>query len=163
MISRHPSMAALLLVIAALPARAEPTDMQVIRNGSQSAVPGPAENFTGDVRIEMQFKREGEARLAGAVVSFAPGARTAWHTHPRGQTLIITAGKGWSQVGSGPVVELLPGDVVLCPPGKRHWHGATPTTAMSHIALHEAKDGQVVTWLEKVSDAQYLSGPGSSN
>ncbi len=133
--------------------------MQIDRKGSLPAVQGPAQWFTGEVRIEGQFQRPAPARLAGATVSFAPGARTAWHSHPLGQTLIVTAGRGWTQCAGGPVVEVEAGDIIWCPPGHKHWHGATPTTAMTHIALQEALDGKVVEWMEQVTDAEYQAGP----
>lgn len=133
--------------------------MEIIRNGSVPSVQGPAEYFTGTVRIDMPFKGQGEARVAGAIVTFEPGARSAWHTHPLGQTLIVTAGKGWTQCEGGPIVEINAGDIVSCPANHRHWHGATPTTSMTHIAVQEALDGKVVDWMEKVTDEEYLSGP----
>lgn len=135
--------------------------MDLIRNGSVSSAKGPADYFTGNVRIDMQFQRGEPSRLAGALVTFEPGARSAWHTHPLGQTLIVTAGKGWTQCEGGPIVEISAGDIIWCPPGHRHWHGATPTTAMSHWALQEALDGKVVDWMEKVSDEIYLAGPSN--
>jgi quercetin dioxygenase-like cupin family protein len=134
--------------------------MQIKRNGSQAVANGPTETFTGNVRIEPLFQSPGPAQFAGASVTFEPGARTAWHTHPCGQTLIVTGGLGWTQCEGEPKVEIRPGDVITCPADKRHWHGATPTTAMSHIAIQEAKDGKFVTWMEKVSDEQYLAAPG---
>jgi quercetin dioxygenase-like cupin family protein len=133
--------------------------MKIIRNGSVLSVQGPAEYFTGTVRIDMPFKGQGEARVAGAIVTFEPGARSAWHTHPLGQTLIVTAGKGWTQCEGGPIVEINAGDIVSCPANYRHWHGATPATAMTHIAVQEALDGKVVDWMEKVTDEEYLVGP----
>jgi quercetin dioxygenase-like cupin family protein len=135
--------------------------MELTRNGSVPSSKGPAEYFTGNVRIDMQFQRGEPSRLAGALVTFEPGARSAWHTHPLGQTLIVTAGKGWTQCEGGPIVEISAGDIISCPPGHRHWHGATPTTAMSHWALQEALDGKVVEWMEKVSDETYLVGPAN--
>lgn len=129
--------------------------MDIVRNGSRPSTRGPAEYFTGNVRIDMQFQREAPSRLAGAIVTFEPGARTAWHSHPLGQTLIVTAGKGWTQCEDGPIVEINAGDTIWCPPGHRHWHGATPTTAMTHIALQEALDGKVVEWMEYVTDKEY--------
>jgi quercetin dioxygenase-like cupin family protein len=129
--------------------------MQITRNGSQPSRKGPAEYFAGTVRIDPLFQAPEPARIAGAQVTFEPGARTAWHTHPLGQTLIVTAGCGWCQREGGPVEEIKPGDVVWFPPGVRHWHGATPTTAMTHIALQESLGGTTVTWLEHVTDAQY--------
>lgn len=134
---------------------AEDAHMDITRIGSQPSARGPAEWFTGTVRIDPLFQPKTPARAAGACVTFEPGARTAWHTHPLGQTLVITAGCGWVQREGGPVEEVHPGDVVWFPPGERHWHGATPTTAMTHIAIQEALDGKVVDWLEQVSDAQY--------
>ena len=116
---------------------------------------GPADWFTGTVRIDPLFPAKAPARAAGNSVTFEPGARTAWHTHPLGQTLIITAGCGWVQREGGPVEEVRPGDVVWFPPGEKHWHGATPTTAMTHIAIQEGLDGKMVDWLEHVSDEQY--------
>ena len=111
------------------------------------------------MRIDAPFQGEAPARVGGAIVTFEPGARTAWHTHPLGQTLIVTAGCGRAQRAGGPVEDIRPGDVIWFPPGEKHWHGATPTTAMTHIAIQEALDGKNVHWMEKVSDAQYLAGP----
>jgi quercetin dioxygenase-like cupin family protein len=133
--------------------------MDIERAGSQPSMKGPAEWFTGMVRIDPLFEARAPSRVSGASVTFEPGARTAWHTHPLGQTLIVTSGCGWTQCWGGPVEEIRPGDVVRCPPGVKHWHGATPTTAMSHIAIQEALDGKAVDWLEKVSDEHYLAGP----
>jgi quercetin dioxygenase-like cupin family protein len=129
--------------------------MQITRNGSQPSAKGPAEYFTGPVRIDSRFQGSPPARIGGAVVTFEPGARTAWHTHPLGQTLIITSGLGWVQHDGAPKEEIRPGDVVWIPPGEKHWHGATATTAMTHIAIAEALDGKSVDWMEKVSDQQY--------
>jgi quercetin dioxygenase-like cupin family protein len=132
--------------------------MEIKRNGSQPSGKGPAEWFTGTVRIDPLFQAPDPARVVGASVTFEPGARTAWHTHPLGQTLIVTSGVGWTQCWGGPKEEIRAGDVIWCPPSHKHWHGATPTTAMSHIAIQEhAGDGKVVDWMEKVSDEQYLS------
>lgn len=133
--------------------------MEIIRNGSQPSARGPEQWFTGHVRIDMPFKGAGDARISGAIVTFEPGARSAWHTHPLGQVLIVTAGKGWTQCEGEPIVEIHAGDIIICPPGHRHWHGATPTTAMTHIAVQEALDGKAVDWMEQVSDEQYLAGP----
>jgi quercetin dioxygenase-like cupin family protein len=133
--------------------------MDIIRNGSVPTAKGPVEYFTGNVRIDMPFKGKGDARVTGATVTFEPGARSAWHTHPLGQTLIVTAGKGWTQCEGGPIVEINAGDIICCPANHKHWHGATPTTAMTHIALQEALDGKVVEWMEKVTDEEYLAGP----
>ncbi|MCA9944026.1 MAG: cupin domain-containing protein [Anaerolineales bacterium] len=129
--------------------------MEIYRIGSQPSVKGPADWFTGTVRIDPLFGTKEPARTGGAGVTFEPGARTAWHTHPLGQTLIITAGCGWVQRWNGPIEEVHPGDVVQFAPGEKHWHGAAPTTAMSHIAMQEALDGKAVDWLEHVSDEQY--------
>ena len=134
--------------------------MEIARNGSLPSTRGPAGYFTGNVRIDMPFQGSGDSRVAGAIVTFEPGARSAWHTHPLGQTLIVTSGKGWTQCEGGPVVEISAGDILWCPPNHRHWHGATPTTAMTHIAIQEVLDGKVVDWMEQVTDAQYNAGPG---
>ena len=132
--------------------------MDIKRNGSQPSGKGPTEWFTGAVRIDPLFEAPDPARVRGASVTFEPGARTAWHTHPLGQTLIVTAGCGLAQREGGPIEQIQPGDVVWFPPGEKHWHGATATTAMTHIALQEARDGQVVEWMEQVSDEQYQAG-----
>jgi quercetin dioxygenase-like cupin family protein len=129
--------------------------MQITRNGSQPSGKGPAEYFTGMARIDSRFQAPDPARVSGTIVTFEPGARSAWHTHPLGQTLIITAGLGWVQRDGGPIEEVRPGDVVWFPPGLKHWHGATPTTAMAHVAIQETLNGKNVDWLEKVSDEQY--------
>ena len=129
--------------------------MNVKRSGTQPSDKGPAEYFTGTVRIDRLFEAVEPGRVVGASVTFEPGARTAWHTHPLGQTLIVTAGKGFAQRWGGPIEEIRPGDVVSFPPGEKHWHGATATTAMTHIAIQERLDGRTVDWLEKVSDEQY--------
>jgi quercetin dioxygenase-like cupin family protein len=129
--------------------------MRITRNGSQPSAKGPADYFTGTVRIDSPFQGDAPSRVSGAFVTFEPGARSAWHNHPLGQTLIVTAGCGRVQREGGPVEEIRPGDVVWFPPGERHWHGATATTAMSHIAIQEKLDGSPVTWMEKVSDEQY--------
>jgi quercetin dioxygenase-like cupin family protein len=129
--------------------------MDIQRNGSRPSAKGAAEYFTGSVRVDTLFEPPAPARGRGAMVTFEPGARTAWHTHPLGQTLIIVSGSGWAQRAGGAVEEIHPGDVVWFPPGEKHWHGATPTTAMTHIAIQEALDGKVVDWMEKVSDEQY--------
>jgi quercetin dioxygenase-like cupin family protein len=129
--------------------------MEIKRSGSQPSGKGPSEWFTGSVRIDPLFSPPDPARVAFALVTFEPGARTAWHTHPLGQTLIVTAGCGWVQHEGGPVEEIRPGDVVWFSPGEKHWHGATATTAMSHIAIQEKLNGSPVDWLEKVSDEQY--------
>lgn len=130
-------------------------DLEITRNGSQPSSRGPSDWFTGTVRLDPLFAAKESARAAATLVTFEPGARTAWHTHPLGQTLLVTAGEGWVQREGGPVQEIRPGDVVWFPPGLKHWHGATPTTALSHIAIQEHVNGKVVDWLEKVSDEQY--------
>jgi quercetin dioxygenase-like cupin family protein len=129
--------------------------MEIQRIGSQASGKGPAEWFTGTVRIDSRFQRSNPARVGGAVVTFEPGARTAWHTHPLGQTLIVTSGCGWVQREGGPVEEVRPGDVVWFEPAEKHWHGAAAATAMTHIAIAEALDGKVVDWMEHVSAEQY--------
>jgi quercetin dioxygenase-like cupin family protein len=131
------------------------TEVVVNRAGSQPSSTGAAENFTGAVRVDDRFKGSGEARISGATVTFEPGARTAWHTHPLGQTLIVTSGVGRVQHWGGPVQEIRPGDTVWIPPGVKHWHGASPTVGMSHIAFSEALDGKTVDWMEQVSNEQY--------
>ena len=130
--------------------------MEIKRNGSRPSTMGTSDHFTGAVRIDPLFQSPGPATFSGASVSFEPGAHTNWHTHPCGQTLVVTAGLGWTQCWGEAKVEIRPGDVITCPPGKKHWHGATDITGMTHIAIQEAKDGKVVEWLEKVSDEQYL-------
>lgn len=129
--------------------------MKIIRAGEAPSAAGPADWFTGTVRIDPLFAAEAPGRTAGAHVTFEPGARTAWHTHPAGQTLIVTFGRGRVQREGGPVEEICTGDVVWFPAGEKHWHGAAPETAMSHIAIQEAIDGTTVTWRERVSDAEY--------
>ncbi len=131
--------------------------MEIKRIGSQPSAKGPADWFTGVVRIDPLFAATEPARAGGASVTFEPGARTAWHTHPLGQTLIVIAGCGRVQRWGGPIEEIRPGDVVQFAPGEKHWHGAAPTTAMSHIAIQETLDGKAVDWLEQVSDEQYHS------
>jgi len=129
--------------------------MEIKRNGSQPSTKGSADWFTGTVRVDPLFQAPEPARARGAAVTFEPAARTAWHTHPLGQTLIVTAGCGRAQSWGGKVEEIRPGDVVWFPAGEKHWHGAAPTTAMTHIAIQEALDGKVVEWMEKVTDEQY--------
>ncbi len=129
--------------------------MEIKKSGSQPSSQGPADWFTGAVRIDPLIQPNAPARVAGASVTFEPGARTAWHIHPLGQTLIVTAGCGWAQCEGSPIEEIRPGDVVWFPPGEKHWHGARPTTAMTHIAIQENLDGKVVEWMEKVTDDQY--------
>lgn len=132
--------------------------MLLKRPGSQPSAKGPEEYFTGNVRIDMLNVAPAPSRVSCASVTFEPGARSAWHTHPLGQTLIVTAGCGWTQCEGEPIVEIRAGDVIWCPPGHKHWHGATPTTAMTHIAVQEALDGKNVNWMEKVTDAEYFAG-----
>jgi quercetin dioxygenase-like cupin family protein len=132
--------------------------MEIKRNGSQSSGKGPADWFTGAVRIDPLFQAPAPARVQGASVTFEPGARTAWHTHPLGQTLIVTSGFGWAQHWGGQVEEIRAGDVVWFAPGEKHWHGATATTGMTHVAVQEQLDGKVVEWMEQVSDEQYRAG-----
>lgn len=133
--------------------------MQIIRNGSQPSARGAADWFTGVVRVDPLFQAPEPARVRCVSVTFEPGGRTAWHTHPLGQILVVTAGCGRVQRWGGPLEEIRPGDVVWIAPGEKHWHGASPTTAMTHIAIQEALDGRVVEWMEHVSDEQYMSGP----
>jgi len=132
--------------------------MEIRRVRSQSSTTGSADWFTGTVRIDPLFEAPEPARVRGANVAFEPGARTAWHTHPLGQTLIVTSGFGWAQRWGGPIEEIRSGDVVWFAPNEKHWHGATPTTAMTHIAIQEALNGKVVDWMEHVTDEIYLSG-----
>jgi len=129
--------------------------MEITRIGSQPSGKGPGEWFTGSVRVDPLFQPNESRRAAAAIVTFEPGARTAWHTHPLGQTIIVTTGCGWAQREGGPIEEIHPGDVVWFPPNEKHWHGATPTTAMTHIAIQENLNGKVVDWMEKVTDEQY--------
>ncbi len=131
--------------------------MQITRNGSIPSKPGPANYFTGTVRMDMEFNTDAPARVGGVRVTFEPGARTNWHTHPLGQTIIITEGLGWARLEDEERVELRPGDIVYFPPEVRHWHGATDTTAMTHIAIAESIDGKRVEWAEPVADGDYLS------
>ncbi len=129
--------------------------MQIQRVGTKASRPGPADWFTGTVRIDAPFQGEEPSRISGATVTFEPGARTAWHTHPLGQTILIVSGLGWVQREGGPVEEVRPGDSVWFAAGEKHWHGASPEVSMAHLAVQEAVDGKVVDWLEKVSDEQY--------
>src|SRR5262245_61040187 len=141
---------------AVTPAAEKPAGSQTVSvAGSQGAAKGPAEYFTGNVRVEPLFAAKDTAPFSGSYVTFEPGARSAWHRHPAGQHLVVTNGVGWTQEWGGPVVELRAGDVVWCPPGVKHWHGATPTSALTHIALTGTIGGKNVEWLEKVSDEQY--------
>ncbi len=133
--------------------------MKLMRAGSQPSQKGPDDYFTGTVRIDPLYAAAEPARVSAGQVTFEPGARSAWHTHPLGQILVITSGCGWTQCEGEPIVEIRAGDTIWCPPGHKHWHGATPTTAMTHIAIQEARDGKAVIWMEKVTDAEYLVGP----
>src|SRR5881275_530006 len=148
---------AMPMILTAQPRASEREDskIEIKRSGSQASAKGPADWFIGTVRIDPLFDASDPGRVSGASVTFEPGARTAWHTHPLGQTLIVTAGCGWAQRWGGPIEEIRPGDVIWFPPGEKHWHGATPTAAMTHIAIQEKLDGKAVDWMEKVSDEQY--------
>lgn len=134
--------------------------MEIKRAGSRPSGKGPADWFTGTVRIDPLFQPSEPARAGGAMVTFEPGARTAWHTHPLGQTLYVISGVGRIQTKGGPVREIRPGDVVWIPPGEKHWHGGAPTTGMTHIAMQESLDGNYVTWMEQVTDAEYSAQAG---
>lgn len=153
------ALASGLMTLAGGAALAQPLEgnatMQIRRAGSQPSGKGPANYFTGGVRVDPMFPANAPSRVNGGHVTFEPGARSNWHTHPLGQTLIITSGLGWVQREGGAIEEVRPGDVVWFPPGLKHWHGATPATAMTHIAVQEALDGKNVDWLERVSDEQY--------
>lgn len=131
--------------------------MEVTRDAARKAAAGPAEYFTGKVTISGQFQRPEPSRVGGAIVRFEPGARTAWHKHPLGQTLIVTQGVGWTQVEGAPKTEFRAGDQLWCPPDQKHWHGATPTSAMTHIAIQESVNGSPVTWMEHVTDEEYFA------
>lgn len=148
------ALSALATASVAEPASAPGADLRIVRAKHSPMTPGPAEFFTGNVRISGHFRGDAPARMSGATVTFAPGARTAWHTHPLGQTLFIISGRGRVQKEGGPVEEVVPGDLVWIPPNVRHWHGASGKEAMSHLAVAEELDGKVVTWMEKVSDAE---------
>jgi quercetin dioxygenase-like cupin family protein len=137
--------------------------LEIMRIGSQPAAAGPPENFTGAVRVGSRFQRPAPARVGGGVVTFEPGARTNWHTHPLGQTLIVVSGSGLVQSEGGAVETMQSGDVVWIPAGTKHWHGASPTTGMAHVAIAESLDGKSVEWLEKVSDEQYLRYPDAAS
>jgi quercetin dioxygenase-like cupin family protein len=150
------------LVAAAGPASIAQGDpgMEITRKADRQSIEGPSEYFTGQATITGMFSRDDPSRLTGAIVHFEPGARTAWHSHPLGQTLIVTEGVGWTQVEGGPKYEFEAGDIMWCPPDRKHWHGATPHEAMTHIALQEALDGENVTWMEHVTDEEYLAETG---
>jgi len=137
--------------------------MSISRNGTRPSMKGPSEIFTGDVRIDPIMQAPEPSRMTCASVTFEPGARSNWHTHPLGQTLVVTSGVGWTQCEGEPIEVIRAGDVIWCPPGHKHWHGATPTTSMTHIAIQEMLDGRNVDWLEPVTDAQYLVGPAKSD
>jgi quercetin dioxygenase-like cupin family protein len=147
----------LSMMAAVTPGGEEQQAIRVSKAGGAASAPGPADYFTGKVRIDAPFQADAPARVGGATVTFEPGARTAWHTHPLGQTLIVTAGAGRVQEWGKPAQQIRPGDIVWIPPGVKHWHGANATVAMSHIAIAEAQDGSPVTWLEQVSEAQYAA------
>ena len=160
---RETSMKALLaallvLSLAALAAAQAEQAITVMRIGTQPSVAGGADHFTGPVRVDSRFSSGSPARISGGSVTFEPGSRTAWHTHPLGQTLIVTSGVGWVQSWGGDVQEIKPGDVVRIPPGVKHWHGASATAGMTHIAIAETLEGTAVVWMEKVSDEQYREG-----
>jgi quercetin dioxygenase-like cupin family protein len=152
---RFAALAIALSLLAPAGAHASAGELRIARAGSQPSGRGTAEYFTGSVRVDPLFPATAPSRMSGGPVTFEPGARSAWHTHPVGQVLVVTAGLGWVQREGGPVEEIRPGDVVWIPPGLKHWHGATATTGMSHIALQEHLDGRAVEWMEKVSDEQY--------
>ena len=163
-------MTVMMLSMVALPTRGDQADaasgdgaptVEVARSGSQPSAKGAAEYFTGAVRIDPLFQPHGPSRTSGGLVTFEPSARMAWHTHPLGQTLIVTSGLGWVQPWDGPRQEIRPGDVVRIPPGVKHWHGATAATGVTHIAIQESVDGKNVDWMEQVSDEQYRAEPGS--
>ncbi|WP_349781713.1 cupin domain-containing protein [Xanthomonas arboricola] len=147
----------LSMMAAVTPGGEEQQAIRVSKAGGAVSAAGPADYFTGKVRIDAPFQADAPARVGGATVTFEPGARTAWHTHPLGQTLIVTAGAGRVQEWGKPAQQIRPGDIVWIPPGVKHWHGANATVAMSHIAIAEAQDGSPVTWLEQVSEAQYAA------
>jgi quercetin dioxygenase-like cupin family protein len=155
----------LALLVAALPVASlagsqqlRSTTMEISRSADLKTVDGSSDYFTGKVTISGQFQRQAPSRVGGAIVHFEPGARTAWHTHPLGQTLVVTEGVGWTQVEGGPVLEFYAGDILWCPPEHKHWHGATPHDGMTHIAIQESLNGSPVTWMEQVTDEQYLAG-----
>ncbi len=154
-------VAYLALSVSAVYSQENSPMITVMQSGAKPSVKGPSEYFTGTVRIDSPFQGNEPARVGGATVTFEPAARTAWHTHPLGQTLIVTAGLGLVQEWNGPVREIRPGDVVWIPAGVKHWHGAAPETAMSHIAIAEALEGKVVDWMEHVTDEQYASAKKS--
>jgi 4-carboxymuconolactone decarboxylase len=154
------------LVSQGQPAPADSTPnspaITIVRSGSQAPQNGPADRFTGSVRVQPLFGAKAPSHTSGGLVTFEPGARSAWHSHPVGQVLIVTAGTGWIQSWGGPIQEFHQGDIVLIPPGVKHWHGASPTSSMTHIAIQEESDGSNTTWMEKVSDEQYSQGPAAT-
>nr|WP_314530533.1 cupin domain-containing protein [uncultured Pseudomonas sp.] len=153
---KHLAATALSLSLMAFESQAQEAPMLTVTpNGSQPSAKGPADYFTGTVRVDAPFKGTAPAAVSGATVTFEPGARTAWHTHPLGQTLIVTAGSGWVQEAGKPAQSIKPGDTVWIPAHVKHWHGATAKTAMSHIAIAEVQDGQVVEWMEQVGEEEY--------
>jgi len=154
------SLALAALVSATGASAQEGRTMDIARKAEMKTVDGPAEYFTGNVTITGQFQRSDPSRVGGAIVHFEPGARTAWHTHPAGQTLIVTEGVGWTQVEGAPKLEFQAGDILWCPAEHKHWHGATPNQAMTHLATQESVNGSPVTWMEKVTDEQYLAPRG---
>ena len=147
--------ATLMLLAQLAPAIAQGQPVVISRGGSRASAPGPATNFTGDVRVERLFEAHDPSHASGGTVTFGPGARTAWHIHPRGQILIVMSGTGRVQRWGDPIEEIRPGDVVRIPAGQKHWHGASPNVSMTHIAMTEHRDGTAVEWMEKVSDEQY--------
>jgi quercetin dioxygenase-like cupin family protein len=150
-------LAALLMSTSAVHAQEGIGAMDITRKADLKTVDGPKEFFTGKATITGQFQRPEPSRVSGAIVHFEPGARTAWHTHPAGQTLIVTEGVGWTQLEGGPKLEFYAGDVLWCPAARKHWHGATPHEGMTHIAIQESVNGSPVTWMEKVTDEDYLA------
>ena len=155
-----PLLAATLLAMSMMePAGAAEPDLKIARFGTRAVTAAPAQNFTGAVKVEMLYTPEGAERASAGTVSFSPGARTAWHSHPLGQTLVVTAGIGRIQRWGGPVEQIQVGDVVHIPAHVKHWHGAAPDSAMTHIAITEAQDGKSAEWMEQVSDTQYAAAP----
>lgn len=140
----------------------QPAHVEVFRAGSRTAAPGPASRFTGSASVLPVFGAHDPSTVSAGTVTFQPGAHSAWHTHPRGQYLIVLSGVGWTQEAGGPIVEIHPGDVVWCPPGVKHWHGASATTGLVQLSVQEAVDSKNVEWLEKVADADYAKGPTAS-
>jgi quercetin dioxygenase-like cupin family protein len=155
------TIAALLLPVSLAQAQKGRLDMTIARKPEMKTVDGPEAYFTGKVTITGQFQREDPSRVSGAIVHFEPGARSAWHTHPAGQTLIVTEGVGWTQIADGPKLEFTAGDILWCPADRKHWHGATAHQGVTHVAIQESVDGSPVTWLEKVTDEEYLAPLGA--